>query len=56
MVNLDSIVGIDEITEVNGLSDHECGLCHEKKGAKIKCSDKACQECFHPICGKIRGN
>ena len=54
MVNLDSIVGIDEIRDEH--KDKECSLCRNKEGAKVKCSDKNCQDCFHPICGKIRRN
>ena len=52
--NLDAIVGIDEIRD--NLADKECGLCKAKNGKKLKCSDRNCQEVFHPICGKIRGN
>ena len=54
MINLDSIIGINNIRDE--YKDKECGLCLVKTGAKIKCSDRSCKECFHPICGKIRGN
>lgn len=55
MSNFDSIVGIDELS-TSELDDKECGLCKQKTGAKLKCSDRSCQEVFHPICGKLRGN
>ena len=53
-LNLDSIVGIDEIPRLH--TDKQCGLCRFNSGAKLKCSDRNCQEYFHPICGKLRGN
>jgi len=34
----------------------ECGICHERSGVCIGCSEKGCEELFHVLCAREKGH